>query len=271
MNTYISVDVEASGPIPGQYDMIELGAAVYNPRTYEFNTFSVALKSTISELQLFPSWGWHLPTQNWWHRSPESTATLYQIEQESVKPADAMASFKGWISQFVRPVLVAWPAAYDAMFLKYYWHLYVDDRPPWSHSALDLKTMAMIIMGCDYRDTDKRTLKAAHPAFFRDDLPHTHRAVDDAREQAFLHYQMATYIAKPLIAMPMRQFSEEDMKKWNEASKIELKYVSHNDRPGLFQVSTPFKCTNGCLICDHPMTDHSDEGGCYVTGCQCSV
>jgi len=55
-------------------------------------------------------------------------------------------------------------------------------RSPFSFSALDVKTMAMVMLRRDYR----RSTKSAMPKRWFDDLPHTHVAPDDAREQGIL-------------------------------------------------------------------------------------
>lgn len=57
---------------------------------------------------------------------------------------------------------------------------------PFSHSALDIKTYAMARLRCGYRDVTKANL----PRRWFDDLPHTHRALDDAIEQGALFCNM---------------------------------------------------------------------------------
>ena len=52
-------------------------------------------------------------------------------------------------------MFVAYPAAYDFMFV--YWYLIrFAGESPFSHSALDLKTYAMALMGTEYRDSIKK-------------------------------------------------------------------------------------------------------------------
>jgi hypothetical protein len=55
-------------------------------------------------------------------------------------------------------------------------------QKPVSHSALDIKTLAMALLGSGYRDATKRNM----PACWFDPLPHTHKALDDALEQGAL-------------------------------------------------------------------------------------
>jgi hypothetical protein len=53
---------------------------------------------------------------------------------------------------------------------------------PFSHSALDIKTLAMAALGTEYRESTKRNM----PREWFDTLPHNHVAVDDAIGQGVL-------------------------------------------------------------------------------------
>jgi hypothetical protein len=68
-----------------------------------------------------------------------------------------------------------------------YWYLIkFVGRSPFSHSALDIKTMAMVLLGKDYRASTKKHM----PRRWFDDAPHTHVALDDAIEQGRLFCNM---------------------------------------------------------------------------------
>lgn len=70
---------------------------------------------------------------------------------------------------------MATPAAYDFMFV--YWYLIrFTGESPFSHSALDIKTFAMALLGGGYRESTKRNM----PKRWFDKLPHSHVALDDA-------------------------------------------------------------------------------------------
>jgi hypothetical protein len=82
-------------------------------------------------------------------------------------------------------VFVGYPAAFDFMFV--YWYLIrFAGSSPFSHSALDVKTYAMALLGTEYRRTVKRTM----PREWFDDSPHSHVALDDAIEQGALFCAM---------------------------------------------------------------------------------
>ena len=82
-------------------------------------------------------------------------------------------------------VFVGYPAAYDFMFVYWYVMRFVGNSP-FSHSALDIKTFAMCMLGTEYRDSTKKKM----PRHWFDDLPHTHVALDDALSQGALFCNM---------------------------------------------------------------------------------
>ena len=84
-----------------------------------------------------------------------------------------------------RPGFVAYPAGFDFTFVYWYLMRFVG-RSPFSHSALDIKTYAMALLGKEYRASVKRNM----PRAWFDDLPHTHVALDDAIGQGALFCNM---------------------------------------------------------------------------------
>ena len=79
------------------------------------------------------------------------------------------------------PVMVAFPASYDAMWVQWYLHRFVGDDP-FRRRAIDIKAMAMVAMGAGCRATTKSSL----PKHWRPPARHTHVAVEDAIEQGEL-------------------------------------------------------------------------------------
>lgn len=59
-------------------------------------------------------------------------------------------------------------------------------RSPFSFAALDLKTMAMVMLGKEFRHCTKKNM----PERWFDDLPHSHVALDDAIEQGAMFCNM---------------------------------------------------------------------------------
>ena len=183
---YISTDIETDGPIPGPHSMLSFASAAYTAGKDLLGTFSANLV-TLSGATGDPD------TMAWWATQPQAWASCRADQQE---PADAMARYRDWLESLPgRTVFVGYPAAFDFMFV--YWYLIrFAGSSPFSHSALDLKTYAMALLGTDYRATTKRTM----PRTWFEDLPHTHIALDDAIEQGALFCAM-------LAANPQKQKS----------------------------------------------------------------
>lgn len=170
--TYVSTDVEADGPIPGPHSMLSLGSAAFDAEGRELGTFSANLE-TLAEASGHPD------TMKWWATQPEAW-TACRVDPE---PAErVMPRYVAWLESLPgRPVFVGYPAAYDFCFVYWYLMRFVG-KSPFSHSALDIKTLAMAVLGTEYRDSTKRRM----PRRWFGRQAHTHRALDDAREQGVL-------------------------------------------------------------------------------------
>jgi hypothetical protein len=68
-----------------------------------------------------------------------------------------------------------------------YWYLMrFAGESPFAHSALDMKSYAMAVLGTEFRESTKRNM----PKSWFDEFPHTHVALDDAIEQGALFCNM---------------------------------------------------------------------------------
>ncbi|MBT8226525.1 MAG: exonuclease [Dactylosporangium sp.] len=187
---YVSTDIEADGPIPGPHSMLSFASAAFTADNDLVGTFSANLV-TLPEASGDPT------AMAWWATQPQAWAACRAEQQE---PAVAMVRYKAWLDQLPgRPVLVGYPAAFDFMFV--YWYLMrFAGSSPFSHSALDIKTYAMALLGTGYRATVKRTMPRS---WFEDQARHTHVALDDAIEQGALFCAM-------LAANPQAQTAPHD-------------------------------------------------------------
>jgi 3' exoribonuclease, RNase T-like len=185
---YISVDVETDGPIPGPNSMLSIGAAAFLADRRMLGTFSL-------NLETLEGAGGDPDTMRWWLTQPEAWAVC---RKDLWPPERTMRSFSSWVGSMaaeaqameatakgeataVQPVFVGYPAGFD--FTWVYWYLIkFTGKSPFSFSALDIKTYAAAILGCDYRAVNKRAMGR----FKEPGLKHTHVAVDDAIEQGYL-------------------------------------------------------------------------------------
>lgn len=179
---FISVDVETDGPIPGQNSMLSIGAAAFLEDRTMLGTFSMNFQQLVGAVV-------DDDTMKWWKTQPEAWNACRKDVQA---PFHVMSAFSSWVTEMSvlgkstdgkpsSPVFVGYPAGFDFLFVYWYLIKFVG-KSPFSFSALDIKTYAMAVLGCDYRKVDKRML-----ARFREpNLPHTHVAVEDAIEQGYL-------------------------------------------------------------------------------------
>jgi hypothetical protein len=173
---YVSTDVEVDGPIPGPYSLLSLGSAAFLADKTMVSTFT-------ANLDCLPGAQSHPDTMKWWKKHPEA----WQACRQNLRPpGDAMRDYLGWLDALPGPpVFVGYPAAFDFMFVYWYLIRFVG-RSPFSFSALDIKTMAMLQLGKQYRCSTKNNM----PTRWFDDLPHHHLALDDAISQGALFCNM---------------------------------------------------------------------------------
>ncbi len=173
---FVSTDVETDGPIPGPYSMLSFGSAAYLADKTLLGTFS-------ANLETLPGAAAEPRTMEWWRKRPAA----WDACRQNVRPPEAaMKEYLAWLKALPgRPVFVAYPAAFDFMFV--YWYLIrFTGESPFSHSALDIKTYAMAVLKRPYRESTKRHM----PSRWFDELPHTHQALDDAIGQGALFCNM---------------------------------------------------------------------------------
>jgi hypothetical protein len=179
---YISTDVEADGPIPGPNSMLSFASAAYLPDKNLVGSFSV-------NLETLPGASPDPKVMDWWKQHPEAWEACRVDPQP---PETAMTYYVDWIDSLPgKPVFVGYPAAYDFMFVYWYLIRFVG-RSPFSHSALDIKTLAMAAMNTPYRQSKKRNM----PDEWFEGFPHTHNALDDAIGQGVLFCNILAALRK---------------------------------------------------------------------------
>ncbi len=172
-DVYVSVDIEADGPVPGLNSMLSLGAVALDTQGVELGTFSVNLQTIQGAVS-------HPQTMAWWKTQPAAWAAC-RVDPEA--PETALPRFATWLKKLPgNPVFVAYPASFDFMFVAWYLNRFAQENP-FGWAALDLKSYAMAKLGLSFSDTIKRKMP---PAWFANERKHLHIALDDAREQAEL-------------------------------------------------------------------------------------
>jgi hypothetical protein len=177
VDTYISADIEADGPIPGPNSMLSFGLAlaarfdgtVFEPLAPTATTFYRELR----------------PISDTFDGRALAAAKLDRnaLITAGTDPREAMVAAAEWVASVAQsgnPVLVGFPVVFDWMFLHWYFMRFIGKSPFGFSSALDMKTI--------YQQKARVTLtnagRADLPPALRSLHKHTHNALDDAVEQA---------------------------------------------------------------------------------------
>lgn len=176
---YISVDIEADGPIPGPYSMLSIGAAVAGVQDGDGFTAADPEERTFYR-ELRPIGEEFVP-----EALAVSGLDRERLKAEGSEPAVALTEFSDWVREVsagAQPVMCGYPASYDWTFL--YWYLIrFTGASPFGHSGcLDMKTLYATKAGLPLRAVAKGTM----PRELLSRRRHTHHALDDAVEQAEL-------------------------------------------------------------------------------------
>lgn len=192
---YISLDVEAVGPIPGPYSMSSIGAFAAGAMTKDGeivhfdakdpeNLFYAELKP-ISDKYVAQAINVGL-LEGFDNTIPDPTGERHfnWMIEHGDDPELAMNNFADWVANRKEhygavPVFMGYPAGFDWMFV--YWYLvnFNVDSPFGFSRMIDLKTAYAIKTNSPMGRSTKRYMpKSLFPK-----LPHTHRADDDALEQ----------------------------------------------------------------------------------------
>jgi DNA polymerase III epsilon subunit-like protein len=176
-DVYFSADIETDGPIPGEFSMLSF-ALVYAGRYDGVRFERPATYSTSFETTLRPISARFEP-----EALEVNGLDRQELMREGRDPAAAMADAAEWIREHAAggtPVLVAYPLSFDWTWL-YWYFVRFTNKSPFNHSrCFDLKT-AIAVRG---RRTVSTSGHDRLPAALTSEMPHTHRALDDAIEQA---------------------------------------------------------------------------------------
>lgn len=177
---YISVDVEASGPIPLEYSMLSFGAAAFTEDGELIDTFE-------RNLEELPDAKRHPDTMLWWATQPKAWE---ECRKNLETPKRAMIQFDIWLKKLksqtnANPVFIGYPASFDFMFIYVYLIKFVG-YSIFSFSALDMKTYAYSLLNIPFRQAVKKNF----PKSWRSKKKHTHVALNDAIEQGETFFKM---------------------------------------------------------------------------------
>jgi len=160
--SYIMVDIESDGPIPGDYSMVSFGAVIVRPGLEQ--SFYGRLR----------------PVSEKW--IPEALAVSGFTREQTLAfdaPEQVMREFAAWLKLHVRdkPMFISDNNGFDWQFINWYFHHFTGANP-FGHSSTNLGSLYKGMVK-DTMVNFKHLRKTAH----------THNPVDDARgnAEALLH------------------------------------------------------------------------------------
>lgn len=165
---YVSTDIEADGPIPGEYSMLSYASAAFNAGGTLISTFS-------SNLRTLPGAKQHPETMSFWKKYP----TQYEATRTNVEnPAESMERYSAWLKTLPGTlVFVGYPVGFDFTFITWYLNKFTGSNP-FGFSALDVKSFGSGMYGIGYFGTLHKFHKPAPR-----DKSKLHVALDDAIAQ----------------------------------------------------------------------------------------
>lgn len=167
-DVYISVDVETSGPVPGEYSLLSIGACPVERPDQGFY------------VELQPDAPGEFPAA-----LAVSGLDLARLRTEGTPLPEALHTFRTWVNEQAgtdgRPVFVGLNAAFDWSFINTAFHRYLGHNP-FGFAALDIKSLYMGRFGTHWDDTRSSRMRLR----FGLEQANAHHALADARLQAQL-------------------------------------------------------------------------------------
>jgi len=155
--SYVMMDIESDGPIPGDYSMICFGAVIVEPPLSQ--TFYGQLR----------------PISEQWQ--PEALAVSGFTREQTLafpEPEGVMRQFAAWLQEHSkgRPLFISDNNGFDWQFINWYFHHFTGTNP-FGHSSANLGSLYKGLVR-DVTQNFKHLRKT----------PHTHHPVDDAKGNA---------------------------------------------------------------------------------------
>jgi len=155
--SYVMMDIEADGPIPGDFSMICFGAVIVEQSLSQ--TFYGQLR----------------PISEQWQ--PEALAVSGFTREQTLafpEPEGVMRQFAAWLQEHSkgRPMFISDNNGFDWQFINWYFHHFTGANP-FGHSSTNLGSLYKGLVR-DVMQNFKHLRKT----------PHTHHPVDDAKGNA---------------------------------------------------------------------------------------
>ena len=158
--SYIVVDIEADGPIPGKYSMVSFGAVLVDRELDK--TFYGEVK----------------PISKEWIPEALAVSNFSRATHETFpEPLEVMKDFKDWINEVSigKPIFISDNLAFDWQWINYYFHYYLNENP----FGFSGRRIGDLYCGMKMDAGLNREWKKLYRK-----TKHTHHPVDDAKGNA---------------------------------------------------------------------------------------
>jgi hypothetical protein len=170
---FVSVDVEATGPLVGINSMISLGSVAFRVGSHGYEQLSTFEEN----LQEYPESIWDPEVTEWWKRFPEA---LRKARTDAKPPEEVMQRYLEWLrSQPGTISFLAYPATYDFMYVFWYLKRFTGEQP-FGVAGLCSRSYATGMLGLSsWANYSKKDI----PERFKSAHPHDHTPLNDAIQQ----------------------------------------------------------------------------------------
>ena len=176
--TYVFLDIEADGPIPGLNSMLAIGLVAYTWTGEYVDHF-------YAKLTQLPGARVDQETEKWWRSLPRTA--YVEARRNAHDPMKVMSYFKkwyhSWIKDYPNPVLVANPIHFDGAWLRYYAYRYLNEDVFGGRvvRCIDVHSMAIGLLG----GGNRKVTYVVH------DQEKPHHALKDVEIQAKTFFALA--------------------------------------------------------------------------------
>lgn len=184
---YISTDIEANGPIPGEYSMLSLGSVALDKNGTVLGKFYKKLLPLKGAMQ-------HPQTMGFWEKYPEAYKEAISNPED---PIEVMNEYADWLESLSKRYkkemyFVAYPSSWDFMFVSWYLVKFVERYQenhfidiPFHHAAIDIRTFIMAHLKKSYSESSIKLLPQKLLKVQTEKLIE-HSAIDDALKQGLI-------------------------------------------------------------------------------------
>ncbi|MCE7874815.1 3'-5' exonuclease [bacterium CPR1] len=174
---YLSLDVEASGPFPGLFSLVSVGAVALvcqgSWKLVEGSELYVELKPLPGAAEIAEATAVHGLTRDY-------------LLEHALDPSLAMERFAtyhaGLVKHYGRGLGAAWPASFDLPYVGWYCQRFLG-RNPLGHSGFDIASYALGLLRCSRKELSLAMRRAGIP---KPRNLNAHNALADAIEQGTL-------------------------------------------------------------------------------------